>query len=99
MAVSEAAFEKVAALVGDKSTPVARKSTRAEKLKLYGLYKQATAGSARPARPGIFNVDGRMRWDAWAAVEQLSKEEARREYVDLARELIGTPVEDVLSSE
>ena len=98
MVVSEEAFEKVAALVGDKNTPVARKSTRAEKLKLYGLYKQASVGSDRPARPGVFNVDGRMKWDAWAAEEKLSKEEARQGYVDLAKELIGKPVEDVLSS-
>mmetsp|Transcript_32158 Transcript_32158/g.68054 ORF Transcript_32158/g.68054 Transcript_32158/m.68054 type:complete len:101 (-) Transcript_32158:348-650(-) len=100
MTVSEEAFQKIATLVGDKSTPVARASTRAEKLKLYGLYKRATVESdQRPARPGMFNIDGRLKWDAWAAEDKLSKEEARQEYVDLAKELIGKPVEDVLASE
>lgn len=34
MTVSEETFEKIAALVGDKNTPAARASTRAEKLKV-----------------------------------------------------------------
>lgn len=86
--------------VGDKNTPPKRASTRAEKLKLYGLYKRATVESdQRPARPGMFNVDGRMKWDAWAAEDGLSKEEARQAYVELAKELVGKPVEDVLAAE
>ncbi|KAL9180945.1 hypothetical protein ACHAXT_009750 [Thalassiosira profunda] len=98
--VSAANFEKVAALVGDKSTPAARPSSRADKLKLYGLYKRATTESAqRPARPGMFNIDGRMKWDAWAAEDGKSPEEAREAYVELAKELVGQPVEDLLAAE
>ncbi|KAL7538974.1 hypothetical protein ACHAXR_008925 [Thalassiosira sp. AJA248-18] len=98
MTVPEEAFEKVAALIGDKNTPVARASTRAEKLRLYGLYKRATNDQRKTTRPGMFNIDGRMKWDAWAAEDKLTKEEAREAYVDLAKELIGTkPVEDALA--
>mmetsp|Transcript_8366 Transcript_8366/g.18744 ORF Transcript_8366/g.18744 Transcript_8366/m.18744 type:complete len:99 (+) Transcript_8366:205-501(+) len=98
MAVSEETFEKIAALVGDKSTPVERASKHAEKLKLYGTYKRATVESdQRPKRPGILSIDKRMKWDAWAAEDELSKEEARQAYVDLAKELIGKPVEDLLA--
>lgn len=98
MTVSVDKFEKIAKLVGDPNTPAARPSTRAEKLQLYGLYKRATVESdARPARPGMFNIDGRMKWDAWAAEDVKSKEEAMQAYVDLAKELVGKPVEDVLA--
>lgn len=45
----------------------------------------------------MLNIDGRMKWDAWAAEEKLSKEEARQAYVDLAKELVGKPVEDILA--
>eukprot|EP00580_Thalassiosira_gravida_P014155 CAMPEP_0201684918 /NCGR_PEP_ID=MMETSP0494-20130426/52890_1 /ASSEMBLY_ACC=CAM_ASM_000839 /TAXON_ID=420259 /ORGANISM="Thalassiosira gravida, Strain GMp14c1" /LENGTH=102 /DNA_ID=CAMNT_0048168741 /DNA_START=13 /DNA_END=321 /DNA_ORIENTATION=- len=102
MTVSEGTFEKIAILVGDKKTPMARPSTHAEKLKLYGLYKQATVSDSanqRPKRPGMFNIDGRMRWDAWAACDDMSQEDARQAYAGLAKELIGKPVEDVLASE
>ena len=112
MLISTETFEKVAALVGDKNTPAQRASTRAEKLRLYGLYKRGTVGrltppfesddvdtDKRPPRPGMFNLDGRMKWDAWAQEDKLSKDEARQAYVDLAKQLIGKPVEDVLSSQ
>lgn len=98
MAVSAEKFEKIAKIVGDPNTPAARPSSRAEKLHLYGLYKRATVESdQRPARPGMFNIDGRMKWDAWAAEDGKSKEEAMQAYVDLANELVGQPVEDVLT--
>ncbi|KAL3774327.1 hypothetical protein ACHAW5_009846 [Stephanodiscus triporus] len=99
MPISEEIFEKIAALVGDRDTPVARTSTRSERLRLYGLYKRATVelGERAAERPGIFNLDGRMKWDAWKEADALTKEEARQAYVDLAKELIGKPVEIVLA--
>ena len=48
------------AIVGDKNTPPKRASTHSEKLKLYGLYKQATVGSEKPARPGMLNIANRQ---------------------------------------
>jgi hypothetical protein len=47
MPVSDEAFKKVADLIGDKNTPVARRSTKAEQLQLYGLYKRATVDSSQ----------------------------------------------------
>jgi acyl-CoA-binding protein len=45
------------------------------------------------------NIDGRLKWDAWAAEDSKSVEEARQAYVDLAKELIGTEiVESVLTT-
>mmetsp|Transcript_18108 Transcript_18108/g.43553 ORF Transcript_18108/g.43553 Transcript_18108/m.43553 type:complete len:101 (-) Transcript_18108:256-558(-) len=99
MAVSEETFQKIAALVGDKNTPTARKSSHSEKLRLYGLYKSATVESEqRGTRPGLLSIEKRQKWDAWAAEDKLSKEEARQAYADLAKELVGKPVEDVLAS-
>ena len=47
MPVSDEAFKKVADLVGDKKTPIARRSTKSEQLQLYGLYKRATVDSSQ----------------------------------------------------
>ena len=71
-------------------------ATRSERLQLYGLYKQATLGDERPERPGKFNLEARLKWDAWAAEEGLSKEEARKQYCDLAKQLVGEPVEGIV---
>lgn len=56
-------------------------------LRLYGLYKQATAGDATGKRPGVIDVKGRAKWDAWAALGGMSREEAMRGYIAAAGEL------------
>ena len=56
-------------------------------LELYGLYKQATAGDATGSRPGMFDLKGRAKFDAWASRKGLSAEGARAAYVSLARKL------------
>lgn len=57
----EAAAQKVRDF--DPSTPVSND----EKLRAYGLYKQATVGDVEGDRPGIFNMTARAKYDAWAA--------------------------------
>jgi diazepam-binding inhibitor (GABA receptor modulator, acyl-CoA-binding protein) len=56
-------------------------------LALYGLYKQATAGDVTGSRPGIFDVKGRAKWDAWSEKKGTSKEAAADQYLALARRL------------
>ena len=56
-------------------------------LKLYALYKQATAGDASGPRPGGFNMVGRAKHDAWAALAGTSSEQAMQDYIALVDEL------------
>ena len=56
-------------------------------LALYGLYKQATTGDVTGSRPGVFDVKGRAKWDAWAAKKGTPTEQAIDEYVALAKRL------------
>ncbi len=58
-------------------------------LALYSLYKQATEGDVRGKRPGIFDVRGRAKYDAWAAIRGKSPEDAMAEYVALVERLEG----------
>ncbi|KAI9883625.1 MAG: hypothetical protein M1823_004613 [Watsoniomyces obsoletus] len=71
----------------------------ADRLRLYGLYKQSTEGDvpgpAERPPPGVrsrINVeDGaetegdveRLKWDAWNQQRGLSKTEAKRRYIEL----------------
>ncbi|XP_032362300.1 acyl-CoA-binding protein isoform X2 [Etheostoma spectabile] len=54
---------------------------------VYGLYKQATVGDVNIARPGMFDLAGRGKWDAWERRKGMSKEEAKAAYVKLVEEL------------
>ena len=56
-------------------------------LKLYAYYKQATSGDVTGDRPGMFNLVGRAKYDAWAQVKGQSKEDSMQSYIDLVEEL------------
>ncbi|MBP1605578.1 MAG: acyl-coA-binding protein [Acidobacteria bacterium] len=58
-------------------------------LKLYALYKQATAGDVSGSRPGGFDFAGAAKYDAWAALKGTSMDEAKRSYIALVKQLAG----------
>lgn len=60
---------------------------REDLLKLYALYKQATVGDVAGKRPGMLDVAGRAKYDAWAALEATSSDDAKAAYVDLVESL------------
>ena len=55
-------------------------------MKLYGLYKQATVGDNNTDKPGTFDFKGKYKWKD---LEGKSQEDAEKEYIDLATELIS----------
>ena len=50
-------------------------------LELYALYKQATVGDATGSRPGMLDLRGRAKYDAWAKLKGMSKDDAMQNYV------------------
>lgn len=58
-------------------------------LKIYALFKQATAGDVEGKRPGFTDMVGRAKYDAWAEQKGTSAEEAMQKYIDLIEELKG----------
>jgi acyl-CoA-binding protein len=56
-------------------------------LRIYALYKQATEGDARQARPGFADMVGRAKWDAWNSVKGTGAAAAMQQYVDLIASL------------
>lgn len=52
-------------------------------LDLYALYKQATVGDVSGDRPGMLDVKGRAKYDAWARRKGLTKDAAMQQYVTL----------------
>jgi acyl-CoA-binding protein/ubiquitin len=50
-------------------------------LTLYKYYKQATVGPCNTPRPGMFDMTGRAKWDAWNSVQGLSQKEAETKYI------------------
>ena len=74
----EAAVEKVA--TAPKDGPI--KPSNEMKLKMYALYRQAKDGDAQGKRPGMMDVVGRFKYDAWATLKGMSRDAAMRQYVN-----------------
>jgi len=58
-------------------------------LKIYALYKQATAGDVEGKRPGFTDMIGRAKWDAWNELKGTAADTARQQYIDLIEDLKG----------
>lgn len=56
-------------------------------LELYALYKQATAGDVSGSRPGMLDLKGRAKYDAWAKAKGTAKDAAMSKYVALVDRL------------
>jgi diazepam-binding inhibitor (GABA receptor modulator, acyl-CoA-binding protein) len=56
-------------------------------LKIYGLYKQATAGDNTEKKPGFSDMVGRAKWDAWNGLKGTASDDAKRQYIDLIASL------------
>ena len=83
MADLQARFEQ--AVVESKQLP--EKPDNMTLLKIYALYKQATAGDVDGKRPGFTDMVGRAKWDAWNELKGQSADESMQAYIDLIESL------------
>ncbi|KAI9318889.1 acyl-CoA-binding protein [Zopfochytrium polystomum] len=77
------------------------KPNNEELLTLYGLFKQSIVGDNDTPRPGMFDLQGRAKHDAWTknkvsvptvpACPGMSKEDAQAKYIAYVKELQAKP--------
>ncbi|CAF3219680.1 unnamed protein product [Rotaria socialis] len=77
--MSQAAFDKAAEEVKNLS----KKPSDDQLLKLY----EATVGDNTTAKPGMFDLKGKYKWEAWESNKGKAKEAAQSEYVAFVEEL------------
>lgn len=58
-----------------------------DKLALYALYKQATAGPNNTKKPGTFDIVGKYKWQAWTDLGAMPAAEAEKQYIALCQKL------------
>ncbi|XP_052003292.1 acyl-CoA-binding domain-containing protein 7-like [Xyrauchen texanus] len=68
---------------------VKTRPTDQELLDLYGLYKQAVVGDINIDKPGIMDMKGKAKWEAWNSRKGMSNEDAMNAYISLAKDAIG----------
>ena len=52
------------------------------KLKMYALYRQANDGDVQGKRPGMLDLVGRAKYDAWTTVKGMTREQAMKQYIE-----------------
>lgn len=83
MSSLKAEFE--AAVANSKN--LSERPDNATLLKIYALYKQATAGDNAEKKPGFGDMVGRAKWDAWNGLKGTSADDAMKQYVELIKSL------------
>lgn len=59
-------------------------------LALYAAFKQATDGDVRGSRPGMLDLKGRAKFDAWAKLKGTKADAAMKLYVAKVSALLKT---------
>lgn len=81
------ALEEDFAEAQERVKQLSRRPGNDDLLKLYSLYKQATAGDATGKRPGMLDIVNRAKFDAWAERKGTDRGAAMQAYVELVAEL------------
>merc|ERR1719221_1273012 len=76
----ETEFKKAVWLI--RNGPKKEGSTE-QKLNFYKYYKQATVGNVQGSQPYRVQFEARSKWDAWNSVKDMSKDDAKKEYIAL----------------
>lgn len=73
--------EETFSMAADHLQTIHQKLPSTDLLEMYALYKQATVGKCNTSKPGILNIQGRSKWDAWNALGEMSAGQAKKMYV------------------
>jgi acyl-CoA-binding protein len=71
----------------ERAKKLSRRPGNEDLLRLYSLFKQATAGDASGKRPGLLDPVGRAKHDAWTSRKGMDRVAAMQAYVELVQAL------------
>ena len=57
-------------------------------LELYSLYKQGKFGDNKEKKPGLLDIKGRKKHEAWANLKGMNKDDAQKKYIELVKSLL-----------
>ena len=80
--------EKFQQAAVDVKTLTSRPSNE-DMLALYANFKQASSGDVSGKRPGMLDIVGRAKYDAWADLKGVSSDDAKQTYIDTVNRLLG----------
>ena len=74
-------------LAKDEVTKLKKRPGNKDLLQLYAFFKQGTEGNVSSKRPGMLDIAGRAKWDAWKEKEGVPQDQAKQQYIDYVEKL------------
>ncbi|GLV44517.1 Acyl-CoA binding protein 1 [Carabus blaptoides fortunei] len=59
-------------------------------LEIYALFKQGSVGDCNTSRPGMLDLKGKAKWDAWNAKKGTAQDAAKEAYIVKVQSLIDS---------
>ena len=85
MADNKAAFDKAQ----EDVKTLTKRPSNDDFLFLYAHFKQANGGDVSGSRPGMLDMVGRAKYDAWAKLKGTKTEQAMKNYLGVVERLLG----------
>ena len=73
--------------VDEVSNKIKKTMSNDELKEIYALFKQGTVGDINTTRPGMLDLKGKAKWDAWNSKKGMSQDEAKQKYIEVANQL------------
>ncbi|XP_023177142.1 acyl-CoA-binding protein homolog [Drosophila hydei] len=73
----------------EKVKTLTKRPSDDEFLELYALFKQATVGDNETSKPGLLDLKGKAKWEAWGKQKGKSTEAAQKEYIAFVETLVA----------
>merc|ERR1712168_1651353 len=77
-------FEAAAAKAKSKVNPTLEND---ELLELYALFKQGSIGDVNTEAPGMLDVKGKAKWNAWSAKKGMEPKNAMLQYIEFVQKM------------
>ncbi|KAJ8971782.1 hypothetical protein NQ317_004346 [Molorchus minor] len=66
------------------------KPSNEDLLEIYALFKQGSVGDVNTDRPGMLDMKGKAKWDAWSGKKGLAQDAAKEQYIAKAQSLVDS---------
>ena len=86
--VDNSEFEELLEVMKQR-TDLTDKESKDEKLALFSSGKQGKFGNINEPKPGMFDVKGKIKWQAWKDREGQDQEACKREFIQRAKAILA----------
>ncbi|XP_034243142.1 acyl-CoA-binding protein homolog 1-like [Thrips palmi] len=73
----------------DTVKSLTQRPTNDELLELYALFKQGSIGDNTTEKPGLLDLKGKAKWEAWTGKLGMGQDEAKEAYIAKVDELLA----------